>query len=154
MDHLPHSVVSSLILFSRWFDTFIYYGMNRIAFVTTNFTLVILLHIIDFGFNIIGPYGVFFFRAAIKRDSFSLLRFPIRSNIQVFSYDISPLCPLKCPMVLSMLQRGLLRCLSLWWDICRRVSFREVFSFVLGILFSFSSFFSACLMVFASNIPK
>ena len=37
------------------------------------------------------------FSAAIRRDSFSLLRFLFLSQVQVFLYEISPKCRLKCP---------------------------------------------------------
>ncbi len=35
-------------------------------------------------------------RATIRRDSVSLLRFPFLSQVQIFSYDISLVCRLKC----------------------------------------------------------
>ena len=56
-------------------------------------------------------------------------------------------------MVLVILRRGQPRYLSLWWDFCYIVWFREVFSFSCGILFFFS-FISTCLMVSASSISK
>ena len=37
------------------------------------------------------------FRAAIRRDSVSLLRLPPLSDVQVFLCEISFVCPLKCP---------------------------------------------------------
>ena len=46
-------------------------------------------------------------------------------------------------MVPSIFEGWLLRWLSLWWDYCHRVCFREVFSFFKGILYLF--FLSSCL---------
>ena len=37
------------------------------------------------------------FCAAIGRDSVSLLRFPFLSQVQIFWYEISLVCHLKCP---------------------------------------------------------
>ena len=57
VDHLSHSVM--------------YY---RLVFITTQPTLAILLRIIDFGCDIIGPYGFFFFLFCYKmRFNFSLM---------------------------------------------------------------------------------
>ena len=41
-------------------------------------------------------------------------------------------------MIPSILQRGELSCLSLWWDFCCRTWFREAFSFLCGTLWSLS----------------
>ena len=56
VDHLPHWIVSSLFLHKN--VTFAYYVCNRFVFLPILTSLDILLRIIDFGFNTIGPYGV------------------------------------------------------------------------------------------------
>ena len=52
-DHLPHPVMSRLIILLSLFDTFAHYVINR--FITTLPTLAILLRSIDFRFYIISP---------------------------------------------------------------------------------------------------
>ena len=55
VDHLLHTVVSSLALLLRKFS--VYNLINRLVSITLQSTLAILLRFIDFRFNIIGSYG-------------------------------------------------------------------------------------------------
>ena len=58
VDHPLHQVVSSLILFLRWFAVFANYVINCFVSIITKPSLAILLRIIYFWFNAVGLYGV------------------------------------------------------------------------------------------------
>ena len=69
--------------------------INSFIFITTQPTLATLLSIIDFCFCIIGPYGVFFFFAGIRRHwffhkvSLSVASFSHMQFHQFFAWNIS-----------------------------------------------------------------
>ena len=92
VDHLPYAVMSSLILLLCYFATFTYSEINHFVFVTTSYTLAILLHIITFCFNIIGLYGIVFCYYE-KGFSFTLKVF----LLVAMSRFLTPICHLKYP---------------------------------------------------------
>ena len=65
--------------------------------VTTKPILVILLLIISFCLDIIGPCSIFY--AVIKTDSVSLMGFPLLNHIWVISCAISSVCHSKYPYI-------------------------------------------------------
>ena len=87
------------------------------------------------------------FWATIKRNSVSLLKFPFRSHVQVFSREISPICRLKYPY----------SCFSS--QFCFRV-FVVLFILVLSVLFLvvvislffFFQLFSSSMVIFITNV--
>ena len=56
MDHLPYTVMFPLTLLLRKFALFTYPVSNRFVSITTKSRLIILLRIINFGFNFTGHY--------------------------------------------------------------------------------------------------
>ena len=57
VDHIPHLVVSCLILFALIY-AFGYYVIDRFVSITTSCTFAILLHLVYSCFDIASPYGV------------------------------------------------------------------------------------------------
>ena len=93
VDHPAHPVMSSIVLFLCKFAAFAYYMIDGFVSITTQPTFAVLLRLIYFRFDMTGSYGVVF--AAIRRDSFSLLRFPFFSHVQVLSWEMLFISRLK-----------------------------------------------------------
>ena len=94
MSHLSQWVGPNLQnLYS--FDALSYNVFNRFISFADKSSLALLLHFIDFRFDIISLYR--FVCTAIRKDFISLLRFPSPGYVPVFSVSISPFCRLKYP---------------------------------------------------------
>ena len=71
--------------------------IKRFVSIPSYLTFAIFLRLINFYFNIVSSYGVFFFCAAIRRDLQSLLMFSFLSHDQIFTCEISQVSRLKYP---------------------------------------------------------
>ena len=94
LDHLAHPLMSSLIISLCKFTAVAYYVIDRFVFIAAYSTFTIFFHPVYSRFDIVL---ITFFCAAIRRDSFSLLRFPFLCHVQVFSCAILLVCLLKYP---------------------------------------------------------
>ena len=97
VDHIPLPVVSALLFFLRQFEAFTYHVIDRSSLSPHYQHLLFCCGLSNlFFFDIAGPYMMLFL-ATVRRDSVFLVRFPFLSHVQVFSYEISLVCRLKCP---------------------------------------------------------
>ena len=87
----------NFVLISCQFAAFAYNVVNRFTYVLH--ILAILLRIMNFCFDIIGPYVIIL--AAIKRDSVSLYKLHILNHLLVISSVISPIYCLMYPNIFS-----------------------------------------------------
>ena len=119
---------SSIVVFSFFFFCHLLHSLTMWLIVSSlsQHNLLLLFCSASSIFVLIS-YSIFC--AAIIRDSVSLLRFPFRSQVQVFSYAISPVCRVKCEwqwhqlllMRLVMILKGLAKRLEEeWWPFRRQ----------------------------------
>ena len=79
VDHLPHSVVSSRLLFSRYFTAFAYYVINLFISITTNLHLL-FCYVLSI-FALTWFVLITLFCVVIRRYSVSLLTVRFRSSV-------------------------------------------------------------------------
>ena len=93
VDYFSHPVESILIFPLRQFATFANDMMNHFISIISWPTLSLLLYLIYFCFNTVGPFSVV--SAAVWIDSVSCLKCPFLDHVLIFSFVISSVCLLK-----------------------------------------------------------